>query len=50
MYASEAVHCAISGGVDEKTFCKWSWFFVSGLADLAPQVVRASASTTRYNI
>ena len=21
-YASEVVHCAISGGVDEKTFCK----------------------------
>ena len=47
LYASEAVHCAISGGVDEKTFCKWSWFFVSGLADLAPQVVRASVSSTR---
>ena len=27
LYASEAVHCAISGGVDEKTVCKWSWFF-----------------------
>ena len=22
LYALEAVHCAISGGVDEKTFCK----------------------------
>ena len=46
LYASEAVQCAISGGVDENTFRKWSWFFISGLADLAPQVVRARMSVT----
>jgi hypothetical protein len=39
LYASEAVHCTISGGVDEKTFRKLSWMFISGIADLAPQVV-----------
>ena len=38
LYSSEAVHCGISGGVDEKTFHKWSWLFVSWLADLATQV------------
>jgi hypothetical protein len=46
LHASKAVHCAISGGVDEKTVCKWSWLFISRLADLAPQVVRASVSVT----
>ena len=29
-----------------KTFCKWSWLFISGIADLAPQFVRASVSAT----
>ena len=39
LYASEVVHCAIAGGVDEKTFRKWSWLFVSAIADLSPNVV-----------
>ena len=46
LYASEAVRCAISGGVNEKTFRKCSWMFISRIADLAPQVVRASVSAT----
>ena len=50
LYASEVVHCAISGGDDESTFCYWSWLFASGFADLPPQAVRANVSTTRYNI
>ena len=43
LYASEASHCAIPGGVDEKTFHKWSWLFGSWLAVLATQVESASA-------
>ena len=37
-------------GLMKKLFVNGHGIFVSGLADLAPQVVSASASTTRYNI
>jgi len=40
VYATEPVHCSLAGGVDEKTFRKWSWMFVHGIADLEAGVVR----------
>ena len=39
LYATEATLCALAGGVDEKTFRKWSWRFVSAIAELTPNVV-----------
>jgi hypothetical protein len=39
LYAAESVHCALAGGVDEKTFRKWCWTFVYAIADLAPDFV-----------
>jgi len=39
VYATESVHAALAGGVDEKTFRKWSWIFVHGIADLEAGVV-----------
>ena len=33
VYASEAVHAALAG-VDEKTFRKWSWFWVKVISEL----------------
>ena len=47
LYASEAVHCAISGGVDAKSFCKNGHICYFRTCNLAPQVVRTSMSTTR---
>lgn len=38
-YAHETVHCAMVGGVDEKTFRKWSWLFVDAISFLEPMVV-----------
>lgn len=32
VYATESVHCALVGGVDEKTFRKWTWIFVHDIA------------------
>jgi len=39
VYATEATLCALAGGVDDKTFRKWSWRFVSAIAELTPNVV-----------
>ena len=30
---SQKVHCTLVGGVDEKTFTKWSWAFVKAMVD-----------------
>ena len=38
LYCSESVH-ATTLGVDQKTFCKWSWLFVDEIAHLKPEVV-----------
>jgi hypothetical protein len=29
LYKTESVHCTLAGGVDEKTFRSWSFFFVN---------------------
>lgn len=42
IYATEAIHCSLAGGVDEKTFRKWSWEFVHAIANLESAVVRSS--------
>ena len=52
IYFSDSVHCYITGGgdgsVDEKTFQKWSWHFVSLILDLHPNVV-SNESLVAYN-
>jgi hypothetical protein len=40
LYNSESAHCNIAG-VDEKTFRKWSWFFIDAIAELSDDVVRS---------
>ena len=49
-YSREEDHAAQVGGVDEKTFRKWAWFYVHGIAELAPSLVCTvllhSSSTT----
>jgi hypothetical protein len=46
LYATEANLCALAGGVDEKTFRKWSGRFVSAIADLTPEVVSKHCTTS----
>lgn len=38
-YCSEAVLCALVGGVDKKTFMKWTWLFVNSIAGLSEDFV-----------
>jgi hypothetical protein len=38
-YTTEQVLCQIAGGVDEKTFRKWTWPFITAIADLEGDVV-----------
>jgi len=40
IYGTEAVNCNLADGVDEKTFRKWAWLFVEGIAALEQGVVR----------
>jgi len=44
IYATEAVLCTMAGGVDEKTFRKWSWMFVDELSYLEDSVVTEHSS------
>lgn len=46
LYCSESVHCAMAGGVDEKTFRKWAWIFVDAISYLEEHIV----SITKYVI
>ena len=39
VYATEAIHCSIVGGVDRKTFRKWSWIFVEAISYFESEVV-----------
>jgi len=39
-YSSEAHLCSMVGGVDAKTFRKWLWFYLGGIARLSSSVVR----------
>ena len=39
IYATETVLCTMAGGVEEKTFRKWSWMFVDELSYLEDSVV-----------
>lgn len=38
-YSTEADLAAEVGGKDEKTFRKWAWFYIEGVANLAEKVV-----------
>jgi hypothetical protein len=38
-YAKETTHCAMAGGVDEKSFRKWSWIFIDEVSFLEGDVV-----------
>ena len=38
-YCTEAILTRVVGGVDEKTFRKWTWLFVGSIAELKPRVV-----------
>ena len=40
VYATETIHCSMVGGVDRKTFRKWSWIFVEAISYLESEVVR----------
>lgn len=39
LYTNETALASIAGGVDEKTFRKWSWFFIEELSYLETSVV-----------
>jgi hypothetical protein len=39
LYCAEAVLAALVGGVDEKTFRKWAWYFVEQISDLQYTVI-----------
>jgi hypothetical protein len=39
LYSTERAHARLVGGVDEKTFRKWSWLFVHAIASLDKEVV-----------
>lgn len=39
LYASESVLCTLTGGVDEKTFRKWSWIWITAVGALSDTVV-----------
>ena len=38
-YNTEAELAAEAGGKDEKTYRKWAWLYITGIATLAPIVV-----------
>lgn len=40
IYSKETVTSRLAGGVDEKTYRKWVWIFVTAIADLEVDVVR----------
>ena len=42
VYATETVHASIAG-CDEKTFRKWSWIFVEGIAGLEASFVSVNS-------
>ena len=39
IYATENVHASLAGGVDHKTFRKWSWIFVKAIANLETEFI-----------
>ena len=39
VYGKERTLCSLAGGVDPKTFRKWTWQFISAIADLESRVV-----------
>ena len=39
LYSTESVHASLAGGVDEKTFRKWTWIFVEAISLLEFDVV-----------
>ena len=39
LYAEESVHCGLVGGVDKKTFRKWSWLFIEYISFLETDLV-----------
>jgi hypothetical protein len=45
-YNTEETHAA-EAGVDEKTFRKWSWFYLEGIAKLCDYVVRSIVRPSR---
>ena len=40
VYGKERTLCSLAGGVDKKTYRKWSWKFAIAIANLSPSVVR----------
>lgn len=39
VYGKESTMCSLAGGVDKKTFRKWTWFFVNAISNLETYVV-----------
>jgi hypothetical protein len=40
VYATEAVHCALVGWPDEKTFRKWTWYFLEKISLLKDDIIK----------
>ena len=40
IYSTEDIHASMAGGVDPKTFRKWTWIVVRAIADLETEFVR----------
>lgn len=40
VYSTEEIHCAIVNWPSDRTFRKWSWYFIAKIADLKPNIIR----------
>ena len=45
-YNKTSVNCSLASGVDEDTFCKWSWWFVYQISFLEEKVVSGDRGRT----
>ena len=39
VYSTVEIHCSIVGWLSDKSFAKWSWYFVEKIADLKDEVI-----------
>jgi len=50
VYATEPVHRRLAGCPDEKTFRKWAWYFIHGIARLENIVVSKGLQSCSYPV
>ena len=48
VYATEVILCGIVGGVDQKTFIKWSWVFIGALSYLESDMASINYNSNSY--